>query len=114
MAIITRTKPTPRVTLPHQSTAARLRIPRSWSSVSDQIVPNNPNGTDTKYTRRQLIAARPPPSTGPMNRPAMLDTLLIPSANPRWVAGNASVMMAPDLAAVDASPMPCMTRPRIR
>ena len=33
--------------------------------------------------------------------------LLIPSAIPRWLAGNASVMIAAELASRHAAPTPC-------
>ncbi len=77
-------------------------------------MPKTPNGTDTKKTNRQLIAASSPPTTRPRKRPPMLDTLLIPSAKPRSLAGNASVRMAPELAAMRAPPMPCTTRKQMR
>ncbi len=40
--------------------------------------------------------------------------LLIPSAIPRWLAGNASVMIAAALASRQAPPIPCTTRKTIR
>ncbi len=41
--------------------------------------------------RPPVQAASSPPATRPMNWPASAATWLIPSANPRWSAGNASV-----------------------
>ena len=40
--------------------------------------------------------------------------LLMPSAMPRWLAGNASVMIAAALASRNAAPMPCTMRNTIR
>ena len=48
-----------------------------------------------------------------MNEPAMAAIELMPSAVPRWVAGNASVRMAVELANRNAPPMPCTIRHRI-
>src|SRR6201981_2574914 len=80
--------------LPHQSIRARLRIPMSWSMKYAHTVPNSPTGAETRNTRCQLTGARSPPSSSPMNEPAMAAIELMPSAVPRWVAGNASVRMA--------------------
>ena len=68
------------------------------------------NGTDTKNTSRQSMVASRPPTTSPRKRPAMLATLLSPSAMPRWLVGNASVRMAPELAEMFAPPMPWTIR----
>jgi hypothetical protein len=40
--------------------------------------------------------------------------LLIPSAIPRWLAGNASVMIAAAFASRQAPPMPWTTRQTMR
>ena len=40
--------------------------------------------------------------------------LLIPSAIPRWLAGNASVRIAAEFASRQAPPIPCTTRNAIR
>ncbi len=45
-----------------------------------------------------------------MNEPAIAATPLIPSARPRWFSGNASVMIAPELANSIAPPTPCPIR----
>ena len=45
-----------------------------------------------------------------MNDPAMAATALMPSARPRWWRGNASVMMAAELARISAPPTPWNTR----
>ncbi len=45
-----------------------------------------------------------------MNEPAMAAIAFMPSAVPRWLAGNASVRMAVELANRNAPPMPCKTR----
>jgi hypothetical protein len=73
-------------------------------------VPNRPNGTETKNTSRQDTGASTPPSTSPMNDPAMAATMLIPRARPRWSGGNASVRIAEELAIRKAAPIPCTTR----
>ncbi len=49
-----------------------------------------------------------------MNMPLTPTMLLIPSAMPRWRAGNASVMIAAALASRHAPPMPCTMRKTIR
>jgi len=49
-----------------------------------------------------------------MNTPLTPTMLLIPSAMPRWLAGNASVRMAAELASRNAAPMPCTMRNAIR
>ena len=43
----------------------------------------------------------------------MAATPLMPMARPRWLAGNASVRMADELAIRNAPPMPCTTRQKI-
>ena len=45
-----------------------------------------------------------------MNEPAMAATWLMPSAIPRWLAGNASVRIAVELANNIDAPMPWTTR----
>ena len=45
-----------------------------------------------------------------MKTPLTPTMLLIPSAIPRWLAGNASVMIAAALASRHAPPMPCTIR----
>ena len=45
-----------------------------------------------------------------MNEPASSETPLTPSARPRWLAGNASVMMAAELAIIMAPPAACTMR----
>ena len=51
-----------------------------------------------------------PPRINPRNEPAIAATPLIPSARPRWSSGNASVMIALELANSIAPPIPCPTR----
>ena len=48
-----------------------------------------------------------------MNEPAIAATWLMPSAMPRWLAGNASVRIAVELANSIAPPMAWTTRQRI-
>jgi len=69
-----------------------------------------PIGTDTMKTARQCTTARNPPTSNPMNDPAMAATWLMPSAMPRRCAGNASVMIAVELAKSIAPPTPCTMR----
>ncbi len=73
-------------------------------------MPITPNGTDTRKIQCQLIGASTPPTTRPRNEPAIAATPLMPSARPRWLAGNASVRIALELAIRNAPPMPCTTR----
>ncbi len=49
-----------------------------------------------------------------MNDPEMAAPLLIPSARPRWLVGNASVRIAAEFAMSIAAPRPCTTRMPIR
>ena len=49
-----------------------------------------------------------------MKVPLTPTMLLMPSAIPRWLAGNASVMIAAALASRHAPPMPCTIRKPIR
>ena len=49
-----------------------------------------------------------------MKTPLTPTMLLIPSAIPRWLAGNASVMIAAALASRHAPPMPCTIRKTMR
>ena len=67
-----------------------------------------------RNTSRQLIGASSPPSTSPTNIPLTPTMLLIPSAIPRWLAGNASVMIAAALASRQAPPIPWTMRNTIR
>ena len=92
--------------LPHQSMRACWRMPRSSSFIHDQTVPNRPTGTDTRNTSRQSIGPRMPPTTRPMNEPAMPATAFTPSAMPRWSEGKASVRIAEELANRKAPPTP--------
>ena len=112
-AIITSTSPTANVRLPAQSIGAGRRMPTSRSFRRDHTVPNRPNGTDTRKTSRQSIGASTPPSTRPMNWPLIPTTLLIPSASPRWLDGNASVRIAAEFPIRNAAPMPCTIRKKI-
>ena len=48
-----------------------------------------------------------------MNEPAMAAMAFMPRAVPRWLAGNASVRIAAELANRNAPPMPCTTRQMI-
>ena len=70
-------------------------------------------GTETKKISRQLIGARMPPRTSPMNVPLMAAAWLIPMAMPRWPAGKASVRMAAELAISMAAPTPWKIRSTI-
>ena len=81
--------------------------------IRDEIVPTMPSGTETRKISRQLTAASRPPSTRPMNWPLIPATLLIPSASPRWWAGNASVRIATEFAIRKAAPIPWTTRQTI-
>ena len=69
-----------------------------------------PNGTDTRNTARHATGASTPPSTSPIDEPATAATPLIPSARPRCSWGNASVMIADELANSIAPPTPCRAR----
>ena len=72
-----------------------------------------PMGTETRNTSRQDTGASSPPSTNPMNEPAMAAIELTPRARPRWSRGKASVRMALEFANSSAPPTPCPTRIRI-
>ena len=100
--------------LPHQSTRARLGVLRSSSLRYAHTVPNTPIGTEIRNTARQSIGASRPPSTSPMKTPLTPTMLLMPSAIPRWLAGNASVRIAAELASRKAAPTPCTMRKTIR
>jgi hypothetical protein len=76
-------------------------------------VPNRPTGADTRKTRCQLAGPSTPPRIRPMNDPAMAAIEFSPSAVPRWLAGNASVRIAVELANRNAPPIPCTTRQMI-
>ena len=69
-----------------------------------------PTGTETRNTRRQSTGPRMPPSTRPMNEPAMAAIILVPRARPRCLGGKASVKMAIELAMMRAPPTPWKTR----
>ena len=73
-----------------------------------------PTGTEIRNTRRQSIGARIPPRTSPMNVPDTPTMLLMPNAIPRWLAGNASAMIAAALASRHAPPTPWTSRMTIR
>jgi len=73
-------------------------------------VPSTPTGTDTRNTQCQSIGASTPPTSRPRNEPAIAATPLMPSASPRWLAGNASVRIAAELAIRNAPPMPWTMR----
>ena len=77
------------------------------------MVPITPIGTFTQNTARQSHAASSPPSSRPTNCPAMPAIWLMPSAMPRWRAGNASVRMAAELAISIAPPTACTSRQTI-
>ena len=102
--------PTAKVTLPHQSTRAWCRSPTSCSDLYDHTVPTSAMGTLTQNTARQSHSDSTPPSTSPMNEPAIAATWFTPSASPRWSDGNASVRIAAELANSIAPPTPCTTR----
>ena len=110
MPVSSMIRPTANVMLPSQSILAGVRTPTSFRLRYDQIVPPRPIGTDTMNTRRQSTAASSPPRIRPMNWPEMPATWLMPMAVPRWLAGNASVRMAGELAISMAPPTAWMTR----
>ena len=74
------------------------------------MVPKMPIGTLTQKTARQSQAASRPPSSRPTNWPEMPAIWLMPSAMPRWLAGNASVRIAAEFAISIAPPNACTTR----
>ena len=76
-------------------------------------MPMTPKGTLTQKTRRQSTSESTPPTSRPMNEPPIAATELMPIANPRRSAGNASVRIAVALAISIAPPMPCRTRTMI-
>ena len=78
------------------------------------MVPKMPKGTLTQKTSRQSQSARMPPRMRPTNEPAMAAMALMPIACPRSFTGNASVMMAVELASSIAPPTPCTMRMTIR
>ena len=106
-------RPTANSRLPHQSICACLRTPMSCSMKYAHTVPNTPIGAETRKIRCQFIGARTPPRIRPMNDPAMAAIEFTLRAVPRWLAGNASVTMAAELANKNAPPMPCTTRQMI-
>ena len=73
-------------------------------------MPIRPNGTLTQKTARQCHSDSTPPRIRPMNEPAIAATMLTPSAVPRWLAGNASVRIAVELANSIAPPTPWTRR----
>ncbi len=99
---------------PHQSIRAGWRTPLSRSIRNAQTVPNTPTGTETRKTSCQATGPRTPPSTRPMNDPAIAATMLVPRAMPRCRGGKASVRMALELARSMAPPIPWSTRITIR
>ena len=113
MPISTATRPTAKVTLPHQSMRPSWRSLVSLSFDQAQIVPPTPMGTETMKTRCQATGASTPPMISPRNDPAMAAIELMPSARPRWWVGNASVRIAVEFASSSAPPMPCRTRMEI-
>jgi hypothetical protein len=102
--------PIPNVRLPGQSIFECVTVPSSSRRMYAQIVPSSPTGTLTKKTRRQLIAARTPPTTSPTNWPARKEMPLMPKARPRCSGGKASVRMACEFANRNAPPTPCTRR----
>ncbi len=106
-------KPTPKVRLPHQSILAGVRAPTSFSFRYAHTVPNTPTGTLIQNTARQSTSASRPPTTRPMNDPAIPAMTVTPIANPRRAAGNASVRIAAEFAVSNAPPMPCTMRKMI-
>ena len=110
MPISNAIKPTAKAPLPNQSILAGLRTPLSFKLITPHTVPSTPTGTETQNTSRQSMGPRIPPSTRPMNDPAIAATMLVPSANPRWLGGKASVRMAAVLAMMKAPPTPCINR----
>ena len=85
---------------------AGVRVTVSRRLLYDHTVPNRPNGTEMKKTRRQSIGASTPPTIRPMNDPAIAATWLMPRASPRRLDGNASVRMAVEFANSMAAPTP--------
>ena len=64
----------------------------------------------TQKIERQSHSASTPPATRPRNEPASAETMFTPSAMPRCLAENASVMIAAELAISIAPPIACATR----
>ena len=105
--------PAAKVMLPIQSMDAFRVVAISFRLLYAQTVPNTPNGTLIQKIARQSQAASRPPSSSPTNWPEMPAIWLMPSAMPRWPAGNASVRIAAELAISIAPPNACTTRHRI-
>ena len=101
----TSVSPTAKRTLPGMSRRWCCRIVAvSWSIRYAHAVPNRPNGTLSRKTARQSIAAIAPPTSSPTNIPARTPIWFTPIANPRWSGGNASVRMAAEFAIRNAPP----------
>ena len=83
-----RISPSAKVTLPHQSTRARLGVLRSSSFRYAHTVPNSPTGTEIRNTSRQSIGASRPPSTRPTNMPLTPTMLLMPERHAALVGGK--------------------------
>jgi hypothetical protein len=73
-------------------------------------VPTAPTAALTQKIDRHSQADRTPPSTSPRKLPASAATWLTPSAAPRRLGGNASVMIAAEFAITIAPPTPCTSR----
>jgi len=113
MAIRRIPPPAAKVRLPGQSIRPYCRLLVSRRLRYAQIVPNTPMGTFTQNTARQSHAASRPPATRPTNIPAIPAIWLMPRAMPRWLAGNASVRIAAELAISIDPPTACTSRHRM-
>ena len=102
--------PAAKVMLPSQSMRVRWRSPISRSHQNAHTMAIRPMGTFMAKTSRQWTVASTPPKIRPIKEPASSETPLMPRAKPRWLCGNASVMMAAELAITMAPPIACTMR----
>ena len=96
--------------LPTQSMWALIRIPISFSCRYAHTVPKTPNGTLARNTHRQPASESTPPTRIPRKPPTIAAIMFVPNAKPSSSEGNASVMMAAELANSSAPPTPCTIR----
>ena len=76
-------------------------------------MPKTPTGTLTQKTSRQSMAASIPPSTRPMNEPAMAAIMLMPERHAALVRGEGVGQDGGGVGHQEAPPTPWITRKTI-
>ena len=113
-ATIIKISPSAKVTLPDQSIGRRRGSLRSSQLQVGPDGPEQPDRDRDQEHQSPVDRCQQAAQQQSDEHAADTDDVVDPKAIPRWLTGNASVMIAAALASRHAPPMPCTTRKPIR